>query len=126
MASWRPAHSCKLHRAMSSRRCKVYFVADRRSTGWQPFPECGSCRADRPLECSSARRPSEIGQRGGFGISVGRHHVQILRAERSETNCGVVKTKRFPEISQYEGAIVSNHSERGDSLQASLHEQGLL
>src|SRR6516164_989747 len=42
---------------MSSRKCKVYFVAYRRSTGWRQFPVCGSCRADRRLECSSARRP---------------------------------------------------------------------
>ena len=29
MASWRPAHPCTLRRAMSSRRYRVYFVADR-------------------------------------------------------------------------------------------------
>ena len=39
-ASERPAHSCRVHRAMSSRRCTVDFVAGRRSTDWPPSPVC--------------------------------------------------------------------------------------
>ena len=56
-ASSHPAHWCKPHTAMTSRRYKVCFAADRRSTDWRQFPGCGSCRADRRPACSSARRP---------------------------------------------------------------------
>ena len=56
-ASCAPWASCRPHRAMSSRRCRVCFVAGRRSTDWRQFPVCGSCRAVRRQACSSGRRP---------------------------------------------------------------------
>ena len=104
MASARPVRSCRRHRAMTSRRCKVDFAADRQSTGWRQFPGCGSFRADRRPACSSARRPRSgspqptehqrrpaVSQRSpsvmlGLGMSAKTLLPESLPAARSTSN----------------------------------------
>jgi hypothetical protein len=57
---------------MTSHRYRACFAAGRRNTNWRRFRVCGSCRAGRRRERSSAPRPHRIAPAHGAPDPAGR------------------------------------------------------